>query len=572
MPHDVELIILLAVGFGFALIFGYIAARLRLPPLIGYLIAGIIISPNTPGVVGDIHLANQLAELGVMFLMFGVGMHFSLNDLMQVRRIALPGAILQIAVATLLGMGISMLWGWSMGSALVFGLSLSCASTIVLLKALGDRGLLNSVNGKIAVGWLLVEDLVMVLVLVLLPATAVLLGGQPLTSGSADENIWLTLGLTLLKVAGFIAFMLIIGKRLVPMIMQVVARLGSRELFTLTVVAAAVSIAFGAYKVFGVSMALGAFFAGMVVKESDFSHRAEEETLPLREIFSILFFVSVGMLFDPRILIEQPLHVLAVVGIIMIGKTIAAMALVLFFRYPINTALTVGASLAQIGEFSFILATLGVSLNLLSMEGQNLILAGALISITLNSFVFSAIEPMQRLIRERSNLARLLERSSDPLAMLPDEVSQDYLRDQVVLIGHGEVGRRITRELMNENIKVVIAEENREIVENLREKGIAAVSGVATEPGVLIQAHIQHARLLVISPMDILDIHKIVDIAKMLNPSIQVLVCAESKEEAEVIRRDNIGEVYYAKEEMAKNMSNHILNQIQIAHHQTPTH
>ncbi|MCL6235321.1 cation:proton antiporter [Acinetobacter sp. ANC 5579] len=572
MPHDVELIILLAVGFGFALIFGYIAARLRLPPLIGYLIAGIIISPNTPGVVGDIHLANQLAELGVMFLMFGVGMHFSLNDLMQVRRIALPGAILQIAVATLLGMGISMLWGWSMGSALVFGLSLSCASTVVLLKALGDRGLLNSVNGKIAVGWLLVEDLVMVLVLVLLPATAVLLGGQPLTESSADENIWLTLGITLLKVAGFIAFMLIIGKRLVPMIMQVVARLGSRELFTLTVVAAAVSIAFGAYKVFGVSMALGAFFAGMVVKESDFSHRAEEETLPLREIFSILFFVSVGMLFDPRILIEQPLHVLAVVGIIMIGKTIAAMALVLFFRYPINTALTVGASLAQIGEFSFILATLGVSLNLLSMEGQNLILAGALISITLNSFVFSAIEPMQRLIRERSNLARLLERSSDPLAMLPDEVSQDYLRDQVVLIGHGEVGRRITRELMNENIKVVIAEENREIVENLREKGIAAVSGVATEPGVLIQAHIQHARLLVISPMDILDIHKIVDIAKMLNPSIQVLVCAESKEEAEVIRRDNIGEVYYAKEEMAKNMSNHILNQIQIAHHQTPTH
>ncbi|MGE8683491.1 MAG: cation:proton antiporter [Acinetobacter sp.] len=572
MPHDVELIILLAVGFGFALIFGYIAARLRLPPLIGYLVAGIIISPNTPGIVGDIHLANQLAELGVMFLMFGVGMHFSLNDLMQVKRIALPGAILQIAVATLLGMGVSMLWGWNMGSALVFGLSLSCASTVVLLKALGDRGLLNSVNGKIAVGWLLVEDLVMVLVLVLLPATAVLLGGQPLTENAADENIWLTLGITLLKVMGFIAFMLIIGKRLVPMIMQVVARLGSRELFTLTVVAAAVSIAFGAYKVFGVSMALGAFFAGMVVKESDFSHRAEEETLPLREIFSILFFVSVGMLFDPRILIEQPLHVLFVVAIIMIGKTIAAMALVLFFRYPINTALTVGASLAQIGEFSFILATLGVSLNLLSMEGQNLILAGALISITLNYFVFSAIEPAQKLIRERSNLARLLERSGDPLAMLPDEVSQDYLRDQVVLVGHGEVGRRITRELMHENIKVVIAEENREIVEDLREKGIAAVSGIATEPGVLIQAHIQHARLLVISPMDILDIHKIVDIAKTLNPSIQVLVCAESKEEAEVIRRDNIGEVYYAKEEMAKNMSNHILNQIQIAHHQTPTH
>ncbi|NUF29920.1 cation:proton antiporter [Acinetobacter oleivorans] len=567
MPHDVDLIVLLAVGFGVALFFGYLAARLRLPPLIGYLIAGIIISPNTPGIEADIHLANQLAELGVMFLMFGVGMHFSLNDLLLVRRIAVPGAILQIAVATLLGVGVSMLWGWSFGSALVFGLSLSCASTVVLLKALGDRGLLDSVNGKIAVGWLLVEDLVMVLVLVLLPATAVLLGGK--APEGADGNIWLTLGLTLLKVIGFIAFMLIVGKRVVPIIMQFVARLGSRELFTLTVVAAAVSIAYGSYAIFGVSMALGAFFAGMVVKESDFSHRAEEETLPLREIFSILFFVSVGMLFDPHILVERPLHILAVIAIIMIGKTLAAMALVLFFRYPINTALTVGASLAQIGEFSFILATLGVSLGLLSLEAQNLILAGALFSITLNSFIFSAIEPVQRWIRERSHLARLLERSGDPLAMLPDEVDQAYLRDQVVIVGYGGVGRRITENLINENIKVVIAEENREIVEKLRQSNIAAVSGVATEAGVLIQAHIMHARLLVISPMDILDIHRIVAIAKQLNPQIQVLICAESKEEAAVIRDENIGEVFYAKEEMAKNMSHHILNQIELAHQST---
>lgn len=572
MPHDVDLIILLAVGFGMALIFGYIAARLRLPPLIGYLVAGIIISPNTPGIVGDIKLANQLAELGVMFLMFGVGMHFSLNDLLQVRRIALPGAILQIAVATLLGVGVSMLWGWEFGPALVFGLSLSCASTVVLLKALGDRGLLESVNGKIAVGWLLVEDLVMVLALVLLPATAVLLGGHALPGTDNSQSIWLTIGITLLKVAGFIAFMLIIGKRLVPMIMQFVARLGSRELFTLTVVAAAVSIAYGSYAVFGVSMALGAFFAGMVVKESDFSHRAEEETLPLREIFSILFFVSVGMLFDPSILLEEPLRILAVVAIIMVGKTLAAMALVLFFRYPINTALTVGASLAQIGEFSFILATLGISLGLLTPDAQNLILAGALFSITLNSFVFSAIEPAQRWIRERSHLARLLERSGDPLAMLPDEVDQAYLHDQVVIIGYGGVGRRISENLINQNIKVVIAEENREIVEKLRTQGIAAVSGEATEPNVLIQAHIQHARLLVISPMDILDIHRIVDISKQLNPEIQVLICAESKEEAAVIRQENIGEVFYAKEEMAKNMSHHILNQIELAHQQPTTH
>ena len=569
MPHNVDLIILLAVGFGMALIFGYISARLRLPPLIGYLVAGIIISPNTPGVVGDMALASQLAELGVMFLMFGVGMHFSLKDLLQVRRIALPGAILQIAVATLLGVAVSMLWGWSFGSALIFGLSLSCASTVVLLKALGDRGLLDSVNGKIAVGWLLVEDLVMVLALVLLPATAVLLGGYALPDTDTSQSIWITIGITLLKVTGFIAFMLIIGKRLVPMILQLVARLGSRELFTLTVVAAAISIAYGSYAVFGVSMALGAFFAGMVVKESDFSHRAEEETLPLREIFSILFFVSVGMLFDPAILIAEPLRILAVVAIIMVGKTLAAIALVLFFRYPINTALTVGASLAQIGEFSFILATLGLSLGLLTQDAQNLILAGALFSITLNSFVFSAIEPAQRWIRERSHLARLLERSGDPLAMLPDEVDQDYLRDQVVIIGYGGVGRRLSENLIQQNIKVVIAEENREIVEKLRFEGIAAVSGEATEPGVLIQAHIQHARLLVISPMDILDIHRIVDISKQLNPEIQVLICAESKEEAVVIRKDNIGEVFYAKEELAKNMSHHILNQIELAHQST---
>lgn len=566
MPHHVDLIVLLALGFGLALFFGYIAARLRLPPLVGYLIAGIAISPNTYGPVGELALANQLAELGVMFLMFGVGMHFSLKDLLEVRRIALPGAILQILVATILGICVTSFWGWSFGSSLVFGLTLSCASTVVLLKALSDRGLLDSVNGKIAVGWLLVEDLVMVLVLVLLPAVAVLLGGKSLAGQENTSSLLWIIILTLLKVAGFIAFMLIIGKRLVPMIMSFVVRLGSRELFTLTVVACAVSIAYGAYAVFGVSMALGAFFAGMVVKESDFCHRAEEELLPLREVFAILFFVSVGMLFDPRIIIEQPLHILSVIAIITIGKTLAAMALVLFFRYPLNTALTVGASLAQIGEFSFILAALGISLGLLTTEAQNLILAGALFSITLNSFMFYAIEPVQSWIRARSSLARLLERSSDPLAMLPDEVDQSYLRDQVVIVGHGEVGKRITETLMQQNIKVVIAEENREIVESLREKGIAAVSGLATEPSVLIQAHIQHARLLVISPMDLLDIHRIVDIAKQLNSEIQVLICAENKEEAEVIRTDNIGDVFYAKEQMAINMSQHIVHEIHKAH------
>lgn len=564
MPHEVDLIILLAVGFGAALLFGYLAARLRLPPLIGYLIAGTIISPNTLGVVSDLALANQLAELGVMFLMFGVGMHFSLSDLLTVRRIALPGAMLQIAVASLMGIGLTLWWGWSFAAALVFGLSLSCASTVVLLRALADRGLLDSVNGKIAVGWLLVEDLVMVLVLVLLPASATLLGGEaPVQDGHAtDQNIWLTLLVTLLKVAAFIAFMLIVGTRLIPRIMLLVARVGSRELFTLTVMASAVSIAYGSYVLFGVSMALGAFFAGMVVKKSDFSHRAEAETLPLREIFSILFFVSVGMLFNPAVLVEQPLQILAVVAIIMLGKTLAAMALVLFFRYPLNTALTVGASLAQIGEFSFILATLGLSLKLITPDAQNLILAGAFISITLNSFMFTAIEPVQRWIRARSHLARLLERSGDPLAMLPDEVDQSYLKNQVVMVGYGEVGRRIAKSLQQQNVRVVIAEQNREIVENLRQQGIAAVSGNATEPAVLIQAHIMHARMLVVSPMDILYVRRMAEIARQLNPHIQIMLCAESIEEARVLQQENIGRVYYAKTEMASNMTHHILLQM----------
>ncbi|MFA9204086.1 MAG: cation:proton antiporter, partial [Flavobacteriales bacterium] len=299
MPHNVDLIVLLALGFGLALVFGYLASRLRLPPLVGYLVAGIIISPNTPGVVADITLANQLAELGVMFLMFGVGMHFSIADLKAVRKIAIPGAIVQMSVATLLGMVVSYSWGWPLGSGFVFGLCLSVASTVVLLRALEARGVLDSMNGRIAVGWLLVEDLAMVLALVLLPLAAVFLGGKPLAGSSPDQSIWMTVLVTLLKVGGFIAFMFVVGKRLIPKLMLMVARIGSRELFTLTVVAAAVSIAYGSYAIFGVSMALGAFIAGMVVKESDFSHRAEEETLPLREIFSILFFVSVGMLFNP---------------------------------------------------------------------------------------------------------------------------------------------------------------------------------------------------------------------------------------------------------------------------------
>lgn len=399
MPHDVSLIALLAAGFGLAMIFGYLASLLKMPPLVGYLLAGIVIGPGTPGFVGDLALAQQLAEIGVMLLMFGVGLHFSLGDLLAVRKIALPGAIVQIAVATVLGGALALAWGWSLGAALVFGLALSVASTVVLLRALEGRGLVESVNGRIAVGWLVVEDLVMVLVLVLLPPLAGLLGGAPegLAGGAHTAApggaLWGTLGLTFLKVAAFIALMLVVGKRVFPRILWLVARTGSRELFTLCMIAAAVGVAFGAAKLFDVSFALGAFFAGMMMRESEFSRRAADETLPLRDAFSVLFFISVGMLFDPAILVEQPLHVLEVALVVVVGKTLAAVALVLAFRYPLNTALTVGAGLAQIGEFSFILAGLGRSLGLLSAEGQSLILAVALISISTNTLLFAAIEP-----------------------------------------------------------------------------------------------------------------------------------------------------------------------------------
>ncbi|MGB7947899.1 MAG: cation:proton antiporter, partial [Candidatus Binatia bacterium] len=421
MPHSITLITTIAAGLGLALILGFIAVKMKLPALVGYLVAGIMIGPATPGFVADLELSSQLAEIGVMLLMFGVGLHFSLDDLLAVRQIALPGAVVQIAVATLLGVAVATLWGWEFGTGLVFGLALSVASTVVLLKALENRGVLESVNGRIAVGWLLVEDLVMVLVLVLLPALSVWLGGNAPANAPASEGRTLgtTIALTLGQVSVFIALMLIAGRRLFPWLLWQIAGTGSRELFTLCVIAVAVGIAYGSAALFGVSFALGAFFAGMVLRESPLSHRAAEESLPLRDAFSVLFFVSVGMLFDPNILIRQPLQVFVVVLIIIFGKSLAAFFLVLLFRYPLNTALTVSASLAQIGEFSFILANLGVSLGLLSAEGQDLILAGAIISIALNPLVFRAIEPAQAWIRSRSKLAQTLERPDDPLAVLP---------------------------------------------------------------------------------------------------------------------------------------------------------
>jgi len=397
VPHETSLIFTIAVSLAFAFVGGFVAVRLYLPPLVGYLLAGVAVGPFTPGVVADPHLAGELAEIGIILLMFGVGMHFSLREILAVRSIALPGAIAQIGVATALGIGVARLWGWTLGGGLVLGLALSVASTVVLLRALEAQDMLDSMNGRIAVGWLIVEDLVMVLALVLLPAFAGPLGGQSPGSaaGAVGNNLLVTLGLTLGKVAAFVGFMLLAGARLFPWLLDQVARTGSRELFTLAVVALALGIAFGSAELFGVSFALGAFFAGMVINESDHSHRAAADLQPLQDAFAVLFFVAVGMLFDPVILIRQPLQVLSIIAIIVVGKSLAAFLLVRVFRYPVDTALTVSAGLAQIGEFSFILAGLGIALGLLPPEGQSLILAGALLSISLNPLIFRAAAAMQ---------------------------------------------------------------------------------------------------------------------------------------------------------------------------------
>ena len=468
MPHEIGLITTIAAGFGLALVLGLVASKLRVPPLVGYLLAGMAIGPATPGFVGDMGLASQLAEIGVMLLMFGVGLHLSLGDLLSVKRIAVPGALVQIAIATGLGMGAAAFWGWSLGEAFVFGFSLSCASTVVLIRALESRGILDSVDGRIAVGWLVVEDLAMVLALVLLPPFAVLLGGAPGAAATTGGGLAATVAITLVKLAGFVVLMLVVGRRLFPWLLFRVAKTGSRELFTLFVVATAIGVAFGAAKLFDVSFALGAFFAGTMMRESEYAHRAAEESLPLRDAFSVLFFVSVGMLFEPRVLVEHPVKVLVVVAVILIGKTLGAVGLVLAFRYPLRTALTIGAGLAQIGEFSFILAGLGVGLGLLPPEGRSLILVGAIFSIAVNPLLFTTVEPLGAWLLARSRFLRGLNARSHPTAELPTTVDEALLTGQVVLVGYGRVGRRIAEALAERRIPYVVAEMSRETVETLR--------------------------------------------------------------------------------------------------------
>ena len=550
MPHNIDLVTTIAVSLGLALVLGFIAARVRMPPMIGYLLAGVLIGPFTPGFVADIELARQLADIGVMLLMFGVGLHFSLDDLLAVRKIAIPGALVQMSAAAALGVAMALFWGWDSGAAIVLGLALSVASTVVLLRALESRDAIHSINGRIAVGWLIVQDLVMVLVLVLLPTLAGMSGG-----GSWGLALAITLG----KVAAFVAVMAAVGRRILPWLLWHVARTGSRELFTLCVVAAAVGAAYVAAVLFGVSFALGAFFAGMMMRESDLSHRAAEESLPLRDAFAVLFFVSVGMLFDPMILVAEPGKVLAIMAIVLVGTPGVAMALVLAFRYPLHSALVVGASLAQIGEFSFILAVLGSSLGLLPAEAQSLIVAAAILSISLNPLLFSTLRPAHAWLTRHSSFARGLESGPDALAQLPMSTAEQYLSGQIVLVGYGRVGRMIARALDENGVPYVVAEENRERVGELRRRSIPAVSGDAALPSVLIQAHIAKASMLIIATPDTVSVRRMAEIARRLNPAIEIAVRTHSEEEALLLQKERVGTVFYGEHELASAITRHAL-------------
>ena len=576
MHHDTPLITTIVAGLVLAYIFGMIANRLRMPPLVGYLFAGILVGPNTPGFVADQALGAELAELGVILLMFGVGLHFSLKDLMSVRALAIPGALVQIAFATLLGLGLAMLLGWGLGAGLLFGLALSVASTVVLLKALQDRRLIETERGRIAVGWLIVEDLAMVLALVLIPALASLNGTdtgihdpfvsfvERIVGGSVGT--WGVLALTVVKLAAFVGFMLVVGRRVIPWALHFTAHTGSRELFRLAVLAIALGVALGSSVLFGVSLALGAFFAGMILSESELSHRAAQETLPLRDAFAVLFFVSVGMLFDPSIIITNPLPVLATVFIIVVGKSLAAFAIVLLFKRPIGTALTISASLAQIGEFSFILASMGVSLAILPPEGQDLILAGALISIVLNPVVFFVLD----LVKPRFE-ARVAQRRGDaPVAdgvrIEPGDISTaakgpittdaageaaidsdangadddvdapTKLGDHTVLVGYGQVGRVVADGLKAQGAPLLVIEDSDHDVRAAREAGLEVLFGNAASSHVLKLANLAQARSLMVAISNGFEAGSVCETGRKLNPSIRIIARAYSKEEDTYLR------------------------------------
>jgi CPA2 family monovalent cation:H+ antiporter-2 len=543
MPHHTPLISTIVVALALAWLFGAIAHRLKASPLVGYLLAGIVIGPFTPGFVADQSIANELSEIGVILLMFGVGLHFSLEDLLSVRAIAIPGAVVQIAIATAMGLALASWLGWSLGAGIVFGLALSVASTVVLLRAMQERRLIETERGRIAVGWLIVEDLAMVLALVLLPALAPVFRGE----GASLIALALPVGITLAKVAAFVAVMLILGKRIIPWILHAMARTGSRELFRLSVLVIALGAAYWSAELFGVSFALGAFFAGMILSESELSQRAAQETLPLRDAFAVLFFASVGMLFNPMIIVTAPLPLVATIFIIVIGKSLAAFALVRLFGHPNSTALTISASLAQIGEFSFILAGLGVSLALLPKAGSDLVLAGAIFSILLNPLLFAVLD---RYLARRKPAAQP-DAAAETASREP--IPLTALTGHVVLVGHGRVGGAVAPTLATKHPLLVIENDSDQIA-ILKSKGIAAIDGNAADPEVIAAANLAQARCLLVAVPDTFEGGQIVEQARRINPQLRILARSHSQAETEHLMRHGATLVIMGEHEIAKAM------------------
>lgn len=553
MLHDMPLVATIAAAFVVALAFGFVAARFRVPPLVGYLLAGITLGPFTPGAMADTNLAAQLAEVGVVLLMFGVGLHFSFAGLLKMRRVALPGAIAQITIATLIGAGLAIAWGWNASAAIVFGMSLSVASTVVLLQALEQRNALDSAEGHIAMGWLIVEDLVMVLVLVILPVIA-----KPGVAGVSPAALAVAVAVVLGKIAIFGVLAVFVGTRFVPWLLMQVTHTGSRELFTLAVLAIALGIAYGSAAAFGVSLALGAFFAGVVLSESELSQRAAADSLPLKDAFAVLFFVSVGMLFDPSMLLRTPLELLAVLAVILLGKSIVAYVIVRTFRFPPDMALTISASLAQIGEFSFILAGLAVSLGLLPAQGRDLILAGAILSIALNPLAFASIQPLARWLGRRASRESRAD-GLDEFGGSGPALSSDSQRNHAVIVGYGRVGSVVGSILERACVPFTVVEKDSRITEALHARKLPAFRADAMAESVLDAAGIRHARVLVLAIPDSFQSRGVLEIARRLNPHIHTTVRTHSDAELERLQHKGVGLVVLGERELGVAMANYTL-------------
>lgn len=565
MDHSLPLLFTLALAFVLALIFGCIAEKLKCPALVGFLCAGILCSSHTPGPTADMEIAMQLSEVGVILLMFGVGLHFSISDLLKVKGIAVPGAVLQMTIATLLGLLFAVyVWEWSLSSALIFGLCLSCASTVVLLKALEMHGHLNTVDGQISVGWLVVEDIATVLILVLLPPVAQIMGVTP-GGGEAAEpmtasGIAYVIASTLLHVVAFVAIMMVVGRKFIPWVLWQIAKTGSRELFTLSILTASVGIAYGAAAVFDVSFALGAFFAGMVMRESKYAHRAATDSLPLQDAFSVLFFVGVGMMLDWRVILEEPWSILTMLAIIMIGKSLTAFCLVHFLRYPLHTSLNVGAALAQIGEFSFILAAQGIALGMTDQKMLSMVVASAILSIALNPLMFAMIPYVRRFSVRYFAWARAAAMLTDPYSVLPKETSRRMLMGQTILVGRGSVTRSVAKRLATDDVPFVCISEDKSFAEELREQKHAVISGDAADPMVLVQGHIVTAAQLMVIDIDPVKTLKIVEMAKQLNPELNIMARAGSRDEVEHLKQEGIANVYLDSESVSEVLTGNILD------------